>query len=140
MAGAKTKKKPFKIFKYTCSFPNCVLEFKRKDRLDAHEYTHSHVKKFKCTEPNCGKEYITNSHLQRHKRTGHAKSNEILPCPHETCGLFFDTEAAVNEHFKLIHSDKPREFECDQCNEKFRRKLQLKQHMFAHTGAYRYKW
>lgn len=128
----------FSINKYACSFPGCDLEFKRKDRLDSHEYTHSHVKKFKCTEPNCNKTYINSSHLQRHKRTAHAtKPSEIVPCPFESCAKFFNTEAAMKTHCRQIHSEKSRDFECEICAEKFRRKTQLSQHMFTHTGNYR---
>lgn len=129
----------FAVFKYKCSFPSCDLEFKRKDRLDAHEFTHSKVKKFKCTEPNCDKVYATNSHLQRHKRTYHAKSDVIVHCTHESCGIIFESEAKLKAHCSLIHSEKLRmEFECEICKEKFRRKTQLKQHMFDHTGVHRY--
>lgn len=124
--------------KYSCSFPNCDLQFKRKDRLDTHEYTHSHVKKFKCTEIDCNKAYITASHLQRHKRTSHAISDEKVYCSHESCGKFFDSIAGMEAHRKIIHSEKSLEFECEICNEKFRRKTHLKQHLFEHTGHYRY--
>ncbi|XP_055300853.1 transcription factor IIIA-like [Sitodiplosis mosellana] len=139
MSVDKSKRTPFfSVFKYKCTFPGCNLEFRRKDRLDTHEFTHSGVKKFKCTEPNCHKEYVTNSHLQRHKRTAHVEGKKALYCPHESCAQIFGSKATVKEHCNLVHSEKPREFECETCNEKFRRKTQLKQHMFSHTGAYWY--
>lgn len=139
MSEDVTEKLPFlSVFKYSCSFAGCDLEFKRKDRLDAHEFTHSNEKKFKCTEPNCNKAYVTNSNLQRHKQTAHLKSNEMVYCPNDSCGKYFDTEARLKAHCDSIHSEKPREFECEICNDKFRRKTQLKQHTFAHTGNYRF--
>lgn len=128
----------FSVYKYVCSFPGCALEFKRKDRLDSHEYTHSHLKKFKCTGFNCDKAYINNSHLQRHKRNAHAEPTDIVQCSFQSCGKFFNTHTKAKEHFRQIHLEQARDFECDICNEKFRRKTQLKQHMFSHTGNYRY--
>lgn len=129
----------FSVFKYKCSFDGCDLEFRRKDRLDSHEYTHSKVKKFICFEENCGKEYITNSHLQRHKRTAHpASTDNIVYCSYDSCGAYFDSDAKMKVHCHNVHSTKARQFECDICNAKFRRKSKLKQHMFEHTGHYRY--
>lgn len=126
------------VFKYTCSFAGCDLQFRRKDRLDSHEYTHSQVKKFICTEKDCGKLYINNSHLQRHRRAAHTKSDDIIHCPHESCVMLFASEVTMKAHFRTIHSEKVRDFVCEICNEKCRRKTQLKQHMFEHTGSYVY--
>lgn len=125
--------------KYTCSFPNCDLQFRRKDRLDAHEFTHSQVKKFQCTVENCDKAYSNNAHLQRHKRAAHATSEEILHCPVKSCGKFFYSEQSVKVHCSQNHVEKVRAFLCEICNQNFRRKTQLKQHMFVHTGNYRYR-
>lgn len=128
----------FSVYKYKCSFAGCYLEFRRKDRLDSHEYTHNRVKKFKCTEENCDKAYTNNAHLQRHKKTAHSKSTEIVQCSIESCEEFFYSIAKMKAHCREIHSDKSREYECEICNEKFRRKTKLKEHMFAHTGTYKY--
>ncbi|XP_031636509.1 transcription factor IIIA-like [Contarinia nasturtii] len=124
--------------KYTCKFPNCDLQFRRKDRLDAHEFTHSKMKKFQCNIDGCDKAYITNSHLQRHTKTVHFKLAQNVYCPHESCGKFFHSVNSMKAHCHQIHSEIFRAFECDICGEKFRRKTQLKQHMFVHTGNYRY--
>lgn len=115
------------------------MQFKRKDQLDSHEYTHSQKKKFICTEPGCGKSYVNNAHLQRHKRSAHSKLTTIFHCDIESCGSFFDSESKLKQHHRKQHVEKAVEFECEICCEKFRRKAQLQQHMFAHTGCYRYK-
>lgn len=134
------EKDPFwSISKYTCSFAGCDLQFKRKDRLDAHEFTHSEVKKYKCTEQNCDKSYTNSSHLQRHIKSVHAKQKEIIQCLHESCVKYFDTEARMKLHYNEIHSEKERDFCCEVCQKPFRRKTQLKQHIFSeHTGRYPY--
>lgn len=128
----------FSWYKYKCSYAGCSLQFRRKDRLDSHEYTHSQVKKYQCPEPNCDKAYINTSHLQRHQRTAHSTSKKIVCCSYDECGTFFDSDAKLKAHCRSVHMEKSRAFECDICNAKFRRKLQLKQHMFKHTGYYRF--
>lgn len=130
------------IFKYTCSFEDCDLQFKRKDQLDSHEYTHSKIKMFICTEPNCYKEYVNNAHLLRHKRICHLKNSTVktILCKYEDCLAPFNCEAKLKQHYKKVHATSPHEyeFECDICGSKFRRKTQLKAHMFTHTGYYKY--
>lgn len=129
----------FSAIKYTCSYSGCELQFKRKDQLDSHEYTHSKVRKFRCNEPGCDKTYVNNAHLQRHKRTVHTKSKAIFHCEVESCAAFFDSSTKLKQHLHKVHTDKTIQFECEICSQKFRRKTQLKQHMFVHTGCYRYK-
>lgn len=133
--------KVFAPLKYECSFDGCDLQFRRKDRCESHEYTHTNQRKFKCNEPNCDRAYITNCHLRRHKRQAHEKSAEPIPCIDESCNNFFTSLEQMKQHCRTIHSMKPsaRQFECDQCSEKFRRKTHLKKHLFAeHTQNYRY--
>lgn len=132
--------KLFEPFKYQCSFPDCDLEFRRRDRLEAHEYTHSKQRKFKCNEPNCGRAYITNCHLRRHQRTAHAEPTGPILCTHESCAEYFTSLEQMKEHCRAIHSEKrQRQFECEVCAEKFHRKTHLKQHLFAkHAGHYRF--
>lgn len=133
--------KLYSPLKYKCSFDGCDLQFRRKDRCESHEYTHTKQRSFKCNEPNCDRAYITNCHLRRHKRQAHMKSAELIPCIDETCTKFFNSLEQLKQHCRTIHSTKPsaRQFECDQCSEKFRRKTHLKKHLFvAHTSDYRY--
>lgn len=132
--------KVFIPFKYKCSFPDCDLQFRRRDRCESHEYTHTKYKKFKCNEPNCDRAYITNCHLRRHKRTAHPKSMDPFPCTQESCDQYFTSFEQMKEHCRTIHSTKQtRQFECEICLEKFCRKTHLKKHLFAvHTGNYRY--
>lgn len=127
-------------FKYKCSFSGCDLQFRRRDRCESHEYTHTKQRKFKCTEPNCNRAYITNCHLRRHKRTAHAISTETFLCTHEPCVEYFTSLEQMKEHCRTVHSTKSsRQFECEICMEKFCRKILLKNHLFAvHTGNYRY--
>lgn len=125
-------------FKYTCSFSECELHFKRKDQLDSHEYTHSQVKKFKCPESDCSKSYVNNAHLKRHINNVHKQSNDIIQCEFEDCGAFFNSEYKLKLHINKIHTGRC-SVECGICSEKFRRKINLRQHMYyVHTGNYNY--
>lgn len=127
--------------KYTCSFAGCGLQFKRKDRLDSHEYTHSRIPKFHCTEDGCHKAYANNAHLQRHKRTAHDKTapKQLLYCTAADCMAYFDSTAKLKNHLLKVHAGVQREFICDLCDLAFRRKAKLRLHMFSHTGDYRYR-
>lgn len=123
---------------YTCSQPDCCLQFKRRDQLKSHEYTHTQVKTFKCPVSNCDKVYITNAHLQRHIRNTHPDNDsDILKCQIENCNLRFTTKQILQKHLRT-HRE-PTEYECDICSAKYHRKYQFRQHMVSHTGEYPYK-
>lgn len=118
--------------KYTCSFADCGLQFKRKDQLDSHEYSHSSIKKFQCSEADCTKSYVNNAHLQRHIRKTHQKatSHQLHYCRLDECTHPISEEVYVR---------KQREYECAYCSMKFTRKFKLRLHIFTHTGNYEYK-
>lgn len=127
--------------RYTCSFEDCGLQFKRKDQLDSHEYTHNQIRKFPCTEGDCTKSYVNNAHLQRHKRTAHTKnpSKQLLYCTGTDCAAYFDSTAKLKSHLLKVHGGVQREYICEHCDVKFVRKSKLRLHMFTHTGNYRYR-
>lgn len=129
------------MIRYTCSYSDCGLQFKRKDQLDSHEYTHSKCKKFKCTEINCDKAYVNNAHLKRHIRSFHRNPHTIIPCKFSSeCTILFSTEATMLRHCEKIHGEPQlNKFKCDLCSESFRRKAQHRLHMFSHTKNYPYK-
>jgi aspartate carbamoyltransferase regulatory subunit len=49
----------------------------------------------------------------------------------------FMTRDTMVRHLQTHVNEKP--YECGQCDQKFKRKLQLKQHLFHHTGEFPYK-
>lgn len=100
-----------KTFKYRCEL--CNELFKKRDSLDRHLFQHTGVKSFICEIKGCGKKYSNKSHLSRHKKTSHGDSICELPRVHSTS------------------------FSCEDCDLKFRQKLQLKKHrIIEHTGQY----
>lgn len=131
-------------FRYTCTFTECGLQFKRKDQLHSHEYTHTQQRKFLCSVDDCDKSYVNNAHLQRHIRTVHRPSGGCVAadivCKFELCSLKFASEPKMLQHFQKVHTDaKTMPYKCDHCSEIFHRKIHYRLHMVTHTGNYPYK-
>lgn len=119
-----------------CKHPECNLSFKRRDALDRHEYTHDGVKKYVCDI--CDAKYITQSHLKRHTRSSHQiQTDDKIKCQHESCGKEFTSTTSMKRHYKIRHV-KGKIYSCNECDEKFYRKNQLKQHSTKHTGIFPY--
>uniref|UniRef100_A0A182SCC0 C2H2-type domain-containing protein n=1 Tax=Anopheles maculatus TaxID=74869 RepID=A0A182SCC0_9DIPT len=123
--------------RYKCEF--CQQQFKRRDELDRHRFSHTGVHTYICLEPGCGKGYSNRSHLLRHMRTNHlerpAQPNPEIACKHPNCTMKFTSKQTMKRHYQVKHVfGKP--YACDVCSERFWRKLQLKQHMVRHTGEY----
>ncbi len=119
-----------------CLHPECNLTFKRVDAFDRHEYTHNGVKKYVCDI--CDSKYITQSHLRRHGRSVHQiKAEERVKCQHENCGMEFTSTTGMKRHYKQRHM-KEKLYGCNECEEKFYRKSQLRIHSAKHTGVFPY--
>ncbi|KAJ6625923.1 Transcription factor IIIA [Pseudolycoriella hygida] len=117
-----------------CSHPECNLSFVRRDALDRHEYAHNGVKKHVCDI--CNAKYITQSHLRRHARSAHQiRTEDKVKCEHESCGLEFTNTTSMKRHYKQRHL-KEKLYCCNECDEKFYRKNQLRRHAMQHTGVY----
>lgn len=122
---------------FSCT--ECGLVFRKQDDFDRHRFAHTGVKEYRCPEPNCTKEYTNRSHLNRHIRTNHHSTKEFasnqIQCKHASCAKTFSTEQNMRRHYDHKHV-LGKSWTCDKCGERFWRKLQLKQHLFRHTGEY----
>lgn len=119
-----------------CLQPDCKLSFKRRDAFDRHEYTHNGVKRYVCDI--CDSKYITRSHLTRHGRSAHQiRTEDRVKCQHESCGMDFTNTTSMKRHYKQRHL-KEKMYACNQCDEKFYRKNQLRTHSMKHTGVFPY--
>lgn len=125
---------------YCCE--QCGLSFRKRDDLDRHRFAHTGVREYRCPEPGCLKEYTNRTHLNRHIRSNHtekpSQTRNIIRCKHATCGKTFFTEQSMHRHYGTIHV-LGKSWSCQDCGERFWRKLQLKQHSFKHTGQYPHK-
>lgn len=119
-----------------CLHPECNLSFIRRDAFDRHEYTHNGLKKYVCDI--CDSKYITQSHLKRHTRSAHQiRTDDKIKCQHESCGMEFTSTTSMKRHYKQRHM-KEKMYGCNQCDETFYRKSQLKIHSTKHTGVFPY--
>ncbi|XP_055641197.1 transcription factor IIIA [Toxorhynchites rutilus septentrionalis] len=139
-ADEKTATEPPDIGKQTIfSCEQCGLIFRKRDDFDRHRFAHTGVREYRCPETGCIKEYTNRSHLNRHIRANHREKppqpGNVLRCKHSTCPKTFFHEQSMRRHYELKHV-LGKSWSCQECGEKFWRKLQLKRHMFKHTGQY----
>ncbi|XP_065076330.1 transcription factor IIIA-like [Ochlerotatus camptorhynchus] len=132
-AKGSTPKQPF-----ICT--ECGLTFRKQDDFDRHRFAHTGVREYRCPEPDCAKEYTNRAHLNRHIRSNHtSKPPEATPnvirCKHTSCVKTFSTDQSMRRHYDLKHV-LGKSWTCQECGERFWRKLQLKHHSFRHTGQY----
>ncbi|XP_034825097.1 transcription factor IIIA-like [Maniola hyperantus] len=120
---------------YACPFEGCTSVFDRPYRLAQHRLAHVNVKPFVCEEPNCEKAYTSKSHLDRHIKTAHkeaAEVNVLYCCP--KCMKKYVNRQNLKRHIKVSHIDNNKPFCCALCRIYFKKKHQLKAHMFIHNG------
>uniref|UniRef100_A0A182JIG2 C2H2-type domain-containing protein n=1 Tax=Anopheles atroparvus TaxID=41427 RepID=A0A182JIG2_ANOAO len=137
---ADSEATPVKRMEFRCEF--CELTFRRKDSHDRHRYSHTGVLEHPCPKPNCKKAYSNRSHLNRHIRASHCEpldaQQSTMDCKHTTCRMKFTNKQSMERHYQAKHVlGKP--YACEECDERFWRKLQLKRHKFKHTGQYPHK-
>ncbi|KAG5678754.1 hypothetical protein PVAND_008399 [Polypedilum vanderplanki] len=125
---------------YKCSF--CEKIFMRKDKLDRHLFAHTGIKEHICNYEGCDKAYTNAAHLKRHIKTCHLETKSKIYsviCKYPGCLQGFTNAHNMNRHYKAIHEN-PLPYECNHCEEKFRRKFQLRKHQkIAHDiGKYTY--
>ncbi|XP_053678537.1 zinc finger protein 91 [Anopheles nili] len=135
VASSKTGTTP--AHRYKCEF--CGKTFKRQDEHDRHRFSHTGVHAYICLEPNCEKVYSNRSHLLRHIRANHLQQTDpkqpTVICKQPNCKMKFTSKQAMKRHYQTKHViGKP--YACEQCSERFWRKLQLKMHKIEHTGQY----
>ncbi|XP_028163816.1 transcription factor IIIA-like [Ostrinia furnacalis] len=119
---------------HSCPHNGCTASFTRPYRLTDHMYSaHTNVKAYACKEEGCGKSYSNKSHLIRHINSVHKKvANDVIySCP--TCMKSYVNRQNLKRHIK-IHQTSGTSYSCDFCRAVFKRKTQLKAHLYQHTG------
>ncbi|KAI3386223.1 hypothetical protein SNEBB_000630 [Seison nebaliae] len=81
----------------------CGKTFNRKDHLVDHENTvHQRSKDIICKI--CFEKFTGNNSLLRHQTNVHQGVN-VINCPVDKCGVFFNSEKLVNQHVRNVHPD-----------------------------------
>ncbi|CAO1335415.1 unnamed protein product [Diamesa serratosioi] len=122
--------------KYKCNFCNEI--FRKIDQKSRHEFKHTGKKLFSCDVQGCDKKYTNLSHLKRHHKTAHKTTTDIIEsikCKDPNCSKYFINAINMRRHYKELHLI-PKFYQCLNCPEQFKRKAQLKRHLFVHTGSY----
>jgi len=120
---------------YACSWPDCDMQFRRRDRLEQHERVHTGERPFACAT--CGATYARAEHLRRHRRNSHgAPRPEQRPAVCGECNAQFASADGLRKHAKQFHED-AREA-CSRCPASFRKKTQLNLHRQREHGEDRW--
>ncbi|CAG9792138.1 unnamed protein product [Diatraea saccharalis] len=117
-----------------CPHEGCNATFSRPYRVTDHLYAaHTNVRAYACQEAGCSKSYSNKSHLIRHINTvhKHIQSDVLYSCP--LCLKTFVNRQNLKRHVKVQHTLK-NYFICDICKISFKKKNQLRAHMYQHTG------
>jgi uncharacterized Zn-finger protein len=125
-----------KRYKRLCPITNCRILFRNFNYFKAHMITmHKDEFPFKCEE--CGKEFeqtsALNSHRNSHyKDTQHIQAdvlNSDTPLTCHICKERFRNNIDLRAHKEAMH-DIQRKFMCDICGKKYKRKENLKDHIY----------
>ncbi|XP_061190150.1 uncharacterized protein LOC133198017 [Saccostrea echinata] len=134
----------------------CGKGFKHAHHLNGHKRTHSGERPYSCEE--CGRDFTQISNLLRHQKT-HQGLPESPRHKCLKCDTSFSTAYSLKRHQDVHENlkekvktmknhkgkkkkctynpridDTRREFECDVCGRRFRRKEHVMRHMLTHTG------
>ncbi|KAL4703314.1 hypothetical protein ACJJTC_006677 [Scirpophaga incertulas] len=120
---------------HPCPHDGCSAAFNRPCRLTDHIYSaHTNVRVYVCREGDCSKSYSNKSHLIRHVNNSHKQMQKdvMYSCP--TCMKTFVNRQNLKRHMKIQHTTR-NYFSCDLCKIGFKKKNQLRSHMYQHTGV-----
>ncbi|KOC61939.1 Transcription factor IIIA [Habropoda laboriosa] len=128
VVSTETKKdvKPHK-----CTFAGCDAAFRRPSKLARHIRYHTGERCYKCNHPQCNKAYTNACHLKRHMET-HSSIKKLYVCP--KCSLHISNAHNLKRHLSAIHGDHNNKLVCQECNETFAKKYQLKAHVAIHSS------
>ncbi|KAG4076379.1 hypothetical protein HA402_005822 [Bradysia odoriphaga] len=113
----------------------CAKQFCSKTNLQSHMSHHLQEKSPRVQCSHCSLWYknveTLRTHMQRHK------DDRQHICHFENCSKQCTTSSSLSAHIRYVHL-KIKDFECSVCKKKFRRKLELTEHMARHTGQVLY--
>ncbi|CAH1106384.1 unnamed protein product [Psylliodes chrysocephalus] len=119
--------------KFRCPVENCDAAYRKKWLLEDHIRKHNKERPFHCTIEDCKKSFTKEAHLKRHNILVHEKSGE-LACDVKGCGLIYNNKYSLKKHKNQVHNALKWPFFCNECCIGFKKKWQLNQHNYKHTG------
>ncbi|XP_018579459.1 transcription factor IIIA [Anoplophora glabripennis] len=119
---------------YKCPENGCNAKYTKLSRLEIHKRKHTGERPFFCDVENCERAYTNIAHLKRHKSFVHDKSSEVM-CTVSGCGLVFNNKYSLKKHTNQHHNISNSLFKCALCLQEFKKKRQLKNHLYLHTGG-----
>ncbi|XP_063696074.1 zinc finger protein 501-like [Culicoides brevitarsis] len=111
--------------KFVCHI--CGLSFVNATGLIVHQKRHTDEKKYQCNE--CPRMYKSRSELKDHL-IRHRGIRDVI-CP--ICQATFLVKKDLKLHQRQVH-DPRRDFQCNECDKKYKKKWQLETHLRTHTN------
>lgn len=119
--------------KLTCKV--CGKMFKTEKYLKKHSVRHGE-KTIKCYHPGCDYSFFNKEDLDRHTKT---HKEPTFPCSEQGCDKVFFKNHYLVRHMATHSDERPFACEFENCNLKFIRKDQLRDHIKRHNGIKNHK-
>ncbi|XP_021961624.1 oocyte zinc finger protein XlCOF15 isoform X2 [Folsomia candida] len=105
----------------------CRKEFKTRDQLQGHIFTHTTEKMYTCAT--CGKSLAYRTNIESHEKTHLEKSvREVSKC--HICPQTFLSRGALQRHIRAVHENQ-RNYPCELCDKRFSNASTLRVHVEA---------
>ncbi|XP_060797929.1 P43 5S RNA-binding protein-like [Neoarius graeffei] len=109
---------------FKCTFPGCVMTFRKRRLLKLHQVTHGVSSAFRCLKAGCSMTFST--HIAR---KAHEKTHSGYHCPHPQCPVVEDTWTKLQKH-TATH---PASHSCSTCEKTFVKRDALRRHKRTHA-------
>ncbi|EDW02178.1 GH20040 [Drosophila grimshawi] len=113
----------------------CAQVIRGPAAFERHQLTHAGITEPKVQCEICGSWHKNKTSLKKHVRRHNASSEE---CKCNICGKVSPNRSAMLSHQSYVHNT-DRAHGCSVCNKKFKKAINLKEHMATHTGEVLYK-
>ncbi|XP_034154283.2 P43 5S RNA-binding protein-like [Pangasianodon hypophthalmus] len=109
---------------FTCTFPGCVMTFRKRRLLKLHQATHGVFPGFRCSKAGCSLTFST-----RVARKAHEKTHTGYRCPHSQCPVVEHTWGKLQKHA----AKHPASHSCSTCKKTFGKLDALRRHKRTHA-------
>jgi hypothetical protein len=97
------------------------------------------IKNFKCQYENCSKTFSRKDHYNEHLRAHESNIDGKYSCFMDECTKSFTSKDHLYRHMNECHINIVKKYFCAYCNEGFRLKHEMKNHMLTDHGYHPFR-